>query len=522
MTRIDNDLIEKVKGKAQTHLRRKQPTESRVQDSEDIANEYFLYCFENSIVDIYEDEQMDNFMSSYINNKIKGPYFKSIENDISNNQSFDDDDWFAECWNAAVANPKRSKHERLGNDAEESTDDDTTESTSCDAEESTDDDTTESTSRDAEESTDDTAKSITDDDVQKLIDKNVFVQTFEGIYVGKLLEQNDNSDIKINGFFSEHKDGLFVNESSKENDYYIQREKVTDLCGLSKKGFKNYLKHQVDNFKIPIKKLIEHGDYLKKIIQFNRTLSAYEQFVFVNHLPYNAIAIKIINGPYNYYPTIENTTKNTFINALSIRINNLDGKNKPLFWNLAKDKKKPKQEEIKEINEKYSEKIKKISENSDISDSLEKYQEILREVAKMGDPYEEMIFFNIRVVVDFIGKLTESLSAMKEKDEYEKRCRLIEYHNTVKKRYKRTRINKDKTFLNYANILNKEEKPSWLDDTSWNKLCNDPIVQKMRTSNSPVTFTPEDIATTKARLKERYDIFCGKALRKKKGKKASS
>ena len=237
---IDNDLIEKVNRKAQSLLQRMQPAGSRVQNHEDIAQAYFAYCFDpKHRVDPDNDEQMNRFMSLYIKT-IREPYLNSIVNDISNNQSFDADDWYVE------------------NDEDESTDDDTTESTS----------------RDAEESTNDAAKSITDDDVQNLIGKNVFVQTFEGIYVGILLKPNNNLNIMIKGIFSQNKDGQLENESLKEKEYCIPREDVKNLLELEEKVY-NHLKQQIiNNFKISIQKLIEYGDELKKIIQFNSILSA--------------------------------------------------------------------------------------------------------------------------------------------------------------------------------------------------------------------------------------------------------
>lgn len=265
----------------------------------------------------------------------------------------------------------------------------------------------------------------------------------------------------------------------------------------------------------------------KKSFEFLDSLpSPYEKFIFTNHII--SSQIKQFKKFFNFYPNYIDECD--LLNTI-----NLTFRTKKTFGDYVQ--KQGFQNQYPEFND-VRNKILIYTQAIGSTLSFEKLMETFEKETK--NPYDEMIFLNIDSVKSFKQKLEyftcpiygerKNTKVPSEGDisqdtssddviQQDERIKFEKFAETLN----HLRENKPGIPDVFKAKINKEKewkRPLWED------LRKDSLIIEMRTQNIP--FTPEDIATTKARLKERYDIFRGekgakaKAPRKKRGKKASS
>ena len=263
----------------------------------------------------------------------------------------------------------------------------------------------------------------------------------------------------------------------------------------------------------------------KKSFEFLDSLpSLYEKFIFTNHII--SSQIKQFKKFFYFYPNYIDECD--LLNTI-----NLTFRTKKTFGDYVK--KQGFQNQYPEFDD-VRNKIFIYTQAIGSTLSFEKLMETFEKETK--NPYDEMIFLNIDSVKSFKQKLEYFTCPI-----YGKRTntKVPSEGDISQDTSSDDIIQQDERikFEKFAETLNhlRENKPGIPDVFKakikkekewkrplWEDLREDSLIIEMRTQNIP--FTPEDIATTKARLKERYIIFCEergvKNSRKKKGHKASS
>lgn len=295
-------------------------------------------------------------------------------------------------------------------------------------------------------------------------------------------------------------DKIFSGSSDDSEGDYPDRESVEDYTVLSSAP-------TISAIPTILPTRLLDSDLL--IFDFLKTLSSYERFIFSHHLPHQLFLFSKIKRIFNYYPQFSND-KCLAADILEYIINHDTNQN---YWAYVNESYCNTQYGKTDIETYISKSrdcfIKTCGGEKSLSNSMHVFHKMTQAVyQKENDPIKELIFMNIPEIQAFREQIMGYLSIDKE-----------DYYNS-------TQQSSESKFRRFADYLNSDEKPTWLGDKIWGNLCQDELILNMRKNN--VSFTPDDIQTTKARLKERYSIFSGekgakaKAPRKKKGKKASS
>ena len=320
--------------------------------------------------------------------------------------------------------------------------------------------------------------------------------------------------------------------------FYVEEEKFK-----IDKDNRNNSVYEGDTPKKPKEWIEEILIETKSILGFLDSLSSYEKFIFTNHINSSdkTNILDKFKRVFNYYPNFNDECD--LLNTCNLIVNT-----KKTFQSYVQKSEAecPDFDELRNKVTLYS------SEFNSNSSTFETLITVFKDVFKADNPnpYDEMIFLNIDPVKEYkqyTMNLLDDYTCPIVGEYRNQKKNSIEtitqetFTNEIQKQYEKSKFEKFAKLLNYLrdneivssdkipdNIFTDKSK-AWEETKGkpfWKELREDPLMKEMR--DNVVEFTPEDIQTTKARLKVRYDIFCGKegvkakAPRKKKGKKASS